>query len=170
MWYRIIAVVSCKTMMPQLFSCPCIMKGFWCFCCILDIHTTQLIFISYFIWITILRWVFLLKCKSRIKAEGSRRLRQWKTAVDSSHGLFFFSLWSIVALQCYVSWIEFPVTHSRFSLLICFIHSNAYISVWIPQFTPSPPWLLSPTWCLYVFLYVCVFISVLQIRPSIPFF
>ena len=103
---------------------------------------------------------FLLKCKSRIKAVGSRRLRQWKTTVDSNHGLFFFSLWSIVALQCYVNWIEFPVTHSRFSLLICFIHSSTYISVWISQFTPLPtltPFthLVSICFSLCLCLYFC---------------
>lgn len=47
MWSRIIVVVSSQTLMPQLFSCPCVMRGFWCFCCILHIYTVQLI--SYYI-------------------------------------------------------------------------------------------------------------------------
>ena len=109
---------------------------------------------------------FLLKCKSRIKAGGSRRLRQWKPTVDSSHGLFF---WTIVALQCYVNWIEFlwhPVGSHYLSVLYIGVHIFQSASLNLP----SLPRHLSPTWCLHVFLYVCVFISVLQIRSSIPFF
>ena len=110
---------------------------------------------------------FLLKYKSRFKAGGSRRLRQWKPTVDSSHGGIFF--WTIVALQCYVNWIEF-LWHTVGSHYLSVLNIVVHIYQSESLNSPSPPRLLSPTWCLHVFLYVCVFISVLQIRSSIPFF
>ena len=55
--------------------------------------------------------------------------------------------------------------YSRFSLIIYFIHSSVYMSIPVSQFIPP---LLS---CLGVLvLYICVFVSALQIGSSVPFF
>ena len=61
---------------------------------------------------------------------------------------------------------EFPVPHSRFSLVIYFTHGMVYMSIPIFQFIPP---LLSLLASIYFFHYVCVSISTLQIRSSLPF-
>ena len=89
--------------------------------------------------------------------------------------VFFFN-WNLVALQCYISfcytseWIscytyisslshqsrvEFPVLHSRFSLVIYFIHSSVCMSIPVSHHPtlPFPPWfprVCSLHLCLYV--------------------
>ena len=84
--------------------------------------------------------------------------------------LFFFLNWSIFALQCYISFcctekcisytytdifsfldflpisvttehqIESPVLHSRFSLVICFIHSITGFDSWVENIPWSRKW------------------------------
>ena len=54
-------------------------------------------------------------------------------------------------------WVEFPVTHSGFSLAICFICSSAHMSVPISQVIPPMHF---PCWCacvcsLHLCLYFC---------------
>ena len=51
---------------------------------------------------------------------------------------------------------------------MCFIPSSVYMSIPISQFIPPSP--LSPLVSIRFFLCVCVSISALQIRSSIPFF
>ena len=62
--------------------------------------------------------------------------------------------------------------HSRFLLVIYFIHISAYMSIPISQFIPPPPLLppLSPLGVHTFVLYICVSISALQIGSSVPFF
>ena len=36
-------------------------------------------------------------------------------------------------------WVEFPVLHSMFSLVIYFIHSSVHTSIPVSQFVPPPP-------------------------------
>ena len=64
----------------------------------------------------------------------------------------------------------FPELYSQFSLIIYFIHSisSVYMSIPISQFIP--PSSFPPLVSIHFFLYVCVSISALQIRSSIPFF
>ena len=64
-------------------------------------------------------------------------------------------------------WVEFPVLHSRFSVVICVMHSR--VCVWIPvsqSIPPCPPRLDSHA----SILYICVSVSASQIRSSVPFF
>ena len=65
-------------------------------------------------------------------------------------------------------WVESPVLYSKFLLVVYFIHSinSVYMSIQSPN--SSHP--LFPTWYPCLVLYICVSISVLQIRSSIPFF
>ena len=64
----------------------------------------------------------------------------------------------------------FPQLHSRFSLVIYFMHgiNSVYMSIPISQFIPNPtPWL--PPLHVHTFvLCICVSISALQISLSIP--
>ena len=58
-----------------------------------------------------------------------------------------------------LNWIEFPVSHNKFSLSIYFIYGNMYVSVLFSQFIP-------PSAYSYVHksvFYVCVSIAALQI-------
>jgi len=60
-----------------------------------------------------------------------------------------------------------PMPYSRFSLVVCFMLSinSVYTSILISQFR-QPPFPLG----IHMFvLYICFFISPLQLRPSIPF-
>ena len=64
---------------------------------------------------------------------------------------------------------EFPELHSRFSLLIClYIVSIVYICQSKSPSTPQPAFRHLDVHTFV--LYVCVFISALQIRSFIPFF
>ena len=65
--------------------------------------------------------------------------------------------------------VEYPILYGMFSVVIYLIHSinGAYVSIPISQFLPPPPLPLGI--CSFV-LYICVCISVLQIRSSIQFF
>ena len=52
-------------------------------------------------------------------------------------------------------WVESPVPHSRFSLVICFIRSSVYMSIPISQLIPLP---FSPSWYLYACsLHLCLY-------------
>ena len=65
-------------------------------------------------------------------------------------------------------WVQFPVLHSRFSLVIYFIHSVNTVYISIPISILSIP---SFPLCVHMFdLYVCVSMSTLQIVSCIPFF
>ena len=65
----------------------------------------------------------------------------------------------------YPLFLEFPVLYS-FSLVIYFVQSDLYMLIPILQLIPLS---LSPLVVMFV-LYICVFISSLQISSSILFF
>ena len=58
----------------------------------------------------------------------------------------FFRFFSHIAITEY--WVEFPVLHSRFLLIICFIYSSVYMSIPISQFVPS---------CISLLVIICLF-------------
>ena len=93
----------------------------------------------------------------------------------------FWTLFPLRSLQN--NWVEFPVLYSRFSLVIylyivsivcmyVYMYVCVYIYIYICQSqSPNSSHPFSLHLGIYmVVLYVCVSISALQIRSSIPFF
>ena len=66
-----------------------------------------------------------------------------------------------------VHWLELPVLYSTFSLVICIIQSSVNMSSPISQFILFP---LPPFGVHTFIIYICVYISALQIGSSVPFF
>ena len=65
--------------------------------------------------------------------------------------------------------------HSRFLLVICFVHISVCMSIPISQFIPPPPTIIPlphsfPLGVHTFVLYMCVSTSTLQISSTVPFF
>ena len=69
-----------------------------------------------------------------------------------THIPYFFNFHSIYVTTEH--WVEFPILHSRFSLVIHFINSSVYVLIPVSQFTPPP---FFPLWCPYAcYLFPCL--------------
>ena len=66
--------------------------------------------------------------------------------------------------------VLFPVPFGQFSLLICFLHSISSVYTSIPVSQVIPPMPRFALGVLTFVFYICVSVSALQLRLSIPFF
>ena len=89
--------------------------------------------------------------------------------LGSSPILSFLNFLPFVVKVTTEHWVQFPVLYSRLSLVIYFIHINkSYIYICQSQ-SPSSSSPIPSLVSFYTFVfYICVYISALQIRSSIP--
>ena len=118
----------------------------------------------------------LLHCRRilyQLSHKGNPRILEW-VAYPFSRGSSWPRNWtgvSCIAVGFFTNWAMkgSPELCSRFSLVIYFIDSINCVYMSNPNL-PIHPSSFYPPWVYTFVLYVCVSISVLQMRSSVPFF
>ena len=91
----------------------------------------------------------------------------------SHMGIYSIPCSCIPSCLFFIFWILYIFLYSRFLVVIHFKHIGVYMSIPVSQFIPPPPPPpppLSPLGVHTFVLYICVSISALQTRSSVPFF